>query len=105
MKKTVWLSFDLALGSDYENLYAWLDDLDAQECGNGVAKINLDVEKDLPDELTKSLRERVNFSKKDRIYALWREDGKLKGRFLIGRRKFAPWKGYGAKAELEDTEV
>ena len=105
MKKTVWISFDLALGGDYENLYAWLDDMEAKECGNGFAVIDFEADEDLPEELKEELCERVSFSKKDRIYALWSEDGKIKGRFLVGKRKFAPWKGFGAKTELEDVEA
>ena len=74
MKKTVWISFDLALGGDYENLYAWLDDMEAKECGNGFAVIDFEADEDLPEELKEELCERVSFSKKDRIYALWSED-------------------------------
>jgi hypothetical protein len=32
-----WLSFDLGLQGDYDNLYAWLDKQGAQECGDSVA--------------------------------------------------------------------
>ena len=28
----IWLSFDLGISGDYEGMYAWLDDKNAQEC-------------------------------------------------------------------------
>ena len=37
MNKALWLSYDLGVKGDYEGLYAWLDDHNAEECGNSVA--------------------------------------------------------------------
>jgi len=105
MKKTVWLSFDLAVGGDYENLYAWLDDHAAKECGDGLAMLDFDAEGELLDTLKEDLSKQVNFSKKDRVYAVWRDDDKTRGRFLVGKRKFAPWEGYGTRNQAEDVEV
>lgn len=105
MKKTVWLSFDIALGGDYENLYAWLDEQGAKECGEGLATIEFEFDHDFLQELMESLSRSVSFSKKDRIYAVWRESDKMKGRFLVGKRKYAPWEGYGAKEQIEDVEA
>ena len=105
MKKTVWLSFDLAVGGDYENLYAWLDDHEAKECGDGLAMIEFAAEGEIHDALKGDLTKQVNFSKKDRVYAVWREEDKTRGRFLVGKRKFAPWEGYGTHNQTEDVEV
>lgn len=33
MKQLIWISYDLGVSGDYENLYAWLDDHGAKECG------------------------------------------------------------------------
>ena len=105
MKKTIWISFDLALGGDYENLYAWLDDLEAKECGSGMAVIEFETQGDIPGELKTVLTECVSFAKNDRVYVIWREGDKIRGKFLVGKRKSAPWKGYGAAVELEDVEA
>ncbi len=105
MKKTVWLSFDLAIGGDYESLYAWLDDHQAKECGDGLAVIEFNADGDLLDALKEDLSKQVNFSKKDRVYAVWRDVDKTRGRFLVGKRKFAPWEGYGTRNQPEDVEV
>lgn len=105
MKKTVWMTFDLALGGDYESLYAWLDDAEAKECGNGVAVFEFETQGNLEEELTSALTQRINFKKNDRVYAIWREGQKVRGKFLVGKRKSAPWKGYGAAVELEDVEA
>ena len=34
MNKALWLSYDLGVKGDHEGLDAWLDDHDAEECGN-----------------------------------------------------------------------
>lgn len=34
--KTIWISYDLGVGGDYEGLYAWLDNNEATECGDSL---------------------------------------------------------------------
>lgn len=105
MKKTVWLSFDLGVGGDYENLYAWLDDHAAKECGDGLAVVEYQAEGDVLDSLKEDLCKQISFSKKDRVYAVWRDADKTRGRFLVGKRKFAPWEGYGNRSQTEDVDA
>lgn len=105
MIKTVWLSFDLAVGGDYESLYAWLDNHEAKECGDGLAVFKFETEGDLLSALKEDLSQQISFSKKDRVYAIWREADKIKGSFLIGKRKFAPWEGYGTRTQAADVDA
>jgi len=37
MGTRVWLSYDLNIKGDYENLYIWLDAHKAKECGDSMA--------------------------------------------------------------------
>lgn len=101
MEKTFWLSFDLGLRGDYTNLYSWLDNHHAKECGNGLAVFKY-VPQNLPmpdREILADMESTIAFAKADRLYLIWRdEEGdsqKLKGTFLKGGRRPAPWEGYG----------
>jgi len=38
-----WLSFDLGLRGNYELLYAWLDAMEAKECGDNVEEALADL--------------------------------------------------------------
>jgi hypothetical protein len=100
MKKAIWLSYDLSVKGDYEGLYAWLDDIGAKECGDSLAFFNYEIssDEDLIEALKKEIKENVSLTKRDRIYIIFRcDDGNLKGKFLFGKRKSAPWTGYGSK--------
>jgi hypothetical protein len=105
MKKTIWLSYDLGVKGDYPSLYAWLDNHNANECGDSIAVLKYEVENsdDIPDKLKRDLEDAINFGKTDRIYVIWKSgDGLGKGRFIIGNRKAAPWKGYGNSVTVDD---
>jgi len=104
MKKTlIWLSYDLSFKGDYERLYCWLDSHDAKECGDSVAALFYEYENDLVEELCKDLRNDINFNKGDRVYIIYKDgEKKLKGKFIIGRRKPSPWAGYAGKLGDED---
>jgi len=108
MKKVVWMSYDLGLRGDYEELYAWLDDQGAKECADGLAFFRYEIaeDEDIAQKLKEDIAENVNLSKKDRIYVIFKSDEmKMKGKFLFGKRKQAPWEGCGAtQAEIEDDE-
>lgn len=112
MKKFVLLSFDLGIDGDYRSMYAWLDDHEAKECGDGVAWLHYDCpngKQSFEQSLKSSLEDSVKFGERSRVYALHRsEDGKIKGRFIFGRRKSAPWVGFGrhgeADEDIEDCE-
>lgn len=99
MEKTVWLSYDLGVKGDYEGLYAWLDDHEATECGDSIAyfKFKVKNQESLLDELKYDLSEHVNFSKRDRVYVIWKINDSIKGKFIFGKRKASPWEGYGSE--------
>lgn len=105
MLKTIWISFDLGVKGDYSGLYRWLDNSDAVECGDSLACVRLEIPEgtDPAEFVAEEIEEIVDLSKSDRIYAIWRnDDGKIKGRFLFGKRKASPWQGYGDNADVED---
>ena len=106
MKKAVWISFDLGVNGDYEGMYAWLDTHSARECGDSVAFVEYEVRTtDLVPTLKRDLKTSVELGKKSRIYIIYRnDDGKVKGSFLFGSRKQAPWTGYGTSAEESSDE-
>lgn len=100
MKKIIWISYDLGVTGDYEGLYTWLDTWGAIECGDSLACITAyDVRKDLLTELRDDIQQNVRTDKRTRIYVVREEDGRPKGKFLIGRRKSAPWGGYAPTRE------
>jgi hypothetical protein len=105
MKKAVWLSFDLGINGDYEGMYTWLANHEAIECGDSVGFVRYDSQGKLLDELKTDLGENVGFTKKSRVYVIYRgDDGKVKGSFLFGKRKQAPWTGYGFVKEEEAVD-
>ncbi len=108
MQKSLWLSFDLGVKGDYESMYAWLDNHQATACGDNMAFMKYEVPERSADEMlrqvTKDLRASIDFKNSDRIYiAYLADDGSLKGRFVIGKRRAAPWQGYGDAATQEDA--
>ena len=89
MKTHIWISYDLGLKGDYENLYIWLDSHGARECGDSVAFLGYEYEKNIITEVKKDLSSKVKFGEKDRIYLIYKkaETEKWIGRFIIGGRK------------------
>jgi len=102
-KNLIWLSFDLSVQGDYEGMYAWLDAHHAKECGDSVAALEYEYEKDLIEELKQDLEESVKTDKRTRVYVIYHVSKRLKGRFIFGRRKNSPWYGY-APTEGEEAE-
>ncbi len=95
-RKAVWLSFDLGVSGDYEGIYSWLASQDAKECGDALAFFNFTPKADLVAEIKKEISKSVEMNKKTRIYMIYLSDeGKVKGTFLFGGRRQAPWTGYG----------
>jgi len=102
MKRAVWLSFDLGINGDYEGMYAWLANREATECGDNFGFFRYESKGDLLNQLAADIRENVELTKKNRIYVIYLgDDGKVKGSFLFGKRKQAPWTGYGSVKEEE----
>lgn len=90
MKFRYWLSFDLGLRGNFEDLYEWLDTIDAKECGDSVATFVTEKNREqITEELSTLLGEKA------RVYIIGKFDGKVRGRFIVGKRKRAPWAGYG----------
>ena len=102
MKDAIWLSYDLGVSGDYEGMYSWLDNHDARECGSSTAFLKFSHQGDLMEDLKKEISDNVELKKRSRIYVAHERDGKLRGRFLIGRRKGAPWEGYGNQGVVEE---
>lgn len=103
-QQLIWLSYDLGVDGDYENLYSWLDDKEARECGDSVAALRYEYTEDIEEEIKKDIQQHVTLREKDRIYMIFRDTGRLKGKFIFGGRKKAPWSGYAVEknGSLED---
>jgi hypothetical protein len=104
MKKAVWISFDLGVRGDYESLYRWLDSLNAIECGENLAFCRFDIKEDLISEVKASVPYSVAIDQRTRIYAIYKDEEKVKGQFLFGRRKSPPWAGYAPKEPTTEDD-
>ena len=95
-QKAFWLSYDLGLKGDYPGLYAWLDGLGAQECGDSVAYVKGDFADDLVAWLKREVKKHVKLSDQARMYVVYvkPDTAKPSGTFLFGKRKRSPWEGY-----------
>lgn len=108
MKKTFWISYDLNLKGDYPGLYSWLDAIGAKECGDSIAFISKEYpdDDDFIEALKKEIQENIQINKSDRIYLIHFDDKteKIKGRYLFGNRKRAPWEGFAPESHgiIED---
>ena len=102
VKSTIWLSYDLGVTGDYEGMYSWLDNHGAKECGSGVAYLQFTHEDNLTASLKSEIEGAVALNKRSRIYVIYKKDGRISGRYLIGHRKGAPWEGFGDKDETEE---
>ncbi|GHT52024.1 hypothetical protein AGMMS49982_11170 [Bacteroidia bacterium] len=101
---SIWMSYDLGVGGDFEGLYAWLDDHGAIECGNNVAhfkyKSAFTTDKEFAHFLKQDLTAKVKFTATNRIYIVRpTENGKTIGTFIVGKRKASPWEGFGTKTD------
>lgn len=108
MKKALWISYDIGVRGDYEGLYAWLDSKGAIECGDGLAFFTYETDGDIIKSLKKEIEEAVEITKKMRIYVIYRdaETNKMKGKFVFGSRKAAPWTGCaGVPGQTVEEEV
>jgi hypothetical protein len=95
--KRYWLSFDLGLHGNYDALFEWLDKQEAQECGDSIATFRSVHSR---DHITKELKDILRGTKNARIYLVNMKEG---GRFILGRRKVSPWKGY-AQVSVDSGE-
>ena len=104
--KTIWISYDLGVRGDYENLYAWLDKYNASECGNNLAVFKYVFTDNLVNSLQKELHDSIEITKNTRIYVVYKDvtSNKVKGRFLFGGRRKPPWTGFAGKGSEEIDE-
>jgi hypothetical protein len=105
-EKTIWVSFDLGIKGDYQGIYSWLDRYGAKECSNSLAALKFNIKENLIEEIEKEIKVSVKLKEEDRVYIIWKDDenGKIKGRFINGGRKRAPWQGFGQSysPQIED---
>ena len=95
-----WFSFDLGLRGNYEDLYEWLDNMEAKECGDSVATfVTEKTREEIAEELSEFLDEKA------RVYIIGIHDGKFSGKFILGKRKRAPWAGYGGPMFEVEEEI
>ena len=104
MKSFIWLSFDFGVRGDYEGMYQFLDAHNAKECGDSLAGFQYEHTGSLLDYLKKDLKKRIEFDKRSRVYVIYldKNDGKQKGRFIIGSRKSPPWTGHAPSMREEE---
>lgn len=102
MKSAIWLSYDLGVNGDYEGMYSWLDNLGAKECGSSVAFLKYSHEGDLKESLKSDIGAAVALDKRSRIYVIGKDDGSIRGGYIVGRRKGAPWEGFGDHGDAEE---
>lgn len=96
----------MGVRGDYEGLYEFLDDHRAKECGDSAAVFLYEFQNDPIAPLKSELEATVTLDRKSRIYVVFPdENGKYKGRFIIGRRKRPPWTGYGTSEVEEEDSV
>lgn len=110
MTKYFWMTYDLGIGGDYESLYAWLDEHEAIECGDGAAFIReYPYAEDFKAELKADLLRVIGNNEKARMYIIHykHDSGKSvsNGFFLFGSRKRNPWEGYALCGETLEDEV
>lgn len=96
IKSAIWVSYDLGVQGDYPGIYAWLDEHQANECGDNLAFLTYEHSGSLIESLTADLKRSVETTKKTRIYVIYRdqESTRMKGVFVLGGRKAAPWSGF-----------
>lgn len=106
MKAGIWISYDLGIRGDYPALYAWLDEHGAKSCGDSVAFLRYEWDGDILVSLKKELLPLVEGNSNAILYVVRPREGDSKGAigtFLTGRRRGAPWTGFGrvGKAEVD----
>jgi hypothetical protein len=104
LKSTIWLSYDLGVNGDYEGMYSWLDNHGAKECGSSTAFLKYHHNDDLLEALKVELSDAVTLNRRSRIYVIFTDNGHIKGRYLVGKRKASPWSGFGSEIEQEDDQ-
>lgn len=107
MLKRFWLSYDFGIDGDYDGLYAWLDSLEAVECGDSFCSFQIETGDGPPETaVLRDIKKHVSLRKKDRVYLVWRrENGAVTGKFVAGRRRRASWAGYAVNSSEESEDA
>lgn len=107
--RIVILNFDLGIRGDYDNLYAFLDNNNALDCGNSNCVFEYHFKgtdlkyEDKFQQLKEEIEGIISFNRNDRIYTIvHNEEGVPRGKFLFGQRKTPIWDGYGKKDDDDD---
>lgn len=106
-EKVYWMSYDLGVGGDYQHLYQWLDDHSAKPCGDSVAFFSYKYQTNDPDnELLEDIKKIVKLESGNSLYVVRKQEEKdnYYGSFIFGKRKSAPWVGYGTKPNDTDDK-
>lgn len=105
----LWITFDLGLSSDYQNMYRWLDKHNAEKCTDCTCVIR-DYEYDGSGEdsfiqyLKQDISSTVSLREKDVIYVIYKFGDTIRGRFLFGTRGIPQWRGSWVTTEdVEDV--
>jgi len=99
-KNRFWLSYDFGIQGDYRALYAWLDDIGAEDCGDAVASFQFNGTR---EDVGKAITKVTGMT--GRMYLIGKnKEGKVTGNFISGRRKAPPCTGLSNKAPLDEEE-
>jgi hypothetical protein len=102
------MSYDLGVDGDYDGLYHWLDKVGAKECGDSVASFDFKYSSKFEVELKRALKGAFKVTKRTRVYIVRREpkngESRVKGSWLIGSRRAAPWAGHAYSYDRSDEE-
>jgi hypothetical protein len=98
-----WLIFDIGLSTSFENLFAWLDDNDADECGDNAATFSSNKS---VQTIVKELTAACQNGGGSRLYLVRRnvQGHGYVDRFIVGRRKAAPWSGFGSSSSPDEKD-
>jgi hypothetical protein len=104
MANRYWLCFDVGLTSSFEDLFSWLDDHHAQECCENLATFLHDKGfEEVATELSQTVQK--NNGRGTRFYLIGKVGkDKMRGRFIVGKRKASPWQGFGTETSSEEKD-
>ncbi len=104
----VFLSYDLTFNSDYDGLFKWLDNHNAENCGQNFCEFAYKFNSDkLPKQdknasinslfsmINDDISKNVKLNNGDRIFVVSSYDNTMFGGFLTGSYAPKPWAGYG----------
>lgn len=104
MTRNVFISYDFGIKGDFDNLYKWLDENNAEERGYGLAYMkSFEISDEFKNDadfffhIRTILKSKIKLGGTDRIYMIWgsiESSKKSRSGFLFGKAKQAPWTGF-----------